>query len=109
MEGITDLRRVKLGWMAEVWRRLNWLVLGTLAAGLLCLIPLLGWALGLGVFAMTLWNVCGSRPVLVEGNCPACTKALAIEPKRDDVIACPVCNSVMQVSQHHLALVPMSH
>lgn len=108
MGNTTELRRVKPGWMADVWRRLNWLCLGTLAAVLLCLIPLLGWAMGLGVFAVTLWNVFGPRPVLVEGDCPACTKLLAIEPKHDDVIACPTCSSVIKVQPNNLVLMPVS-
>lgn len=107
MGNSTELRRYKLGWGSEFWRRMNWLFFGTLVTVALCFIPFIGWAAGAGLFVVMLWKAFGPRPVLVEGDCPACTKCLPIDPKHDDVFACPTCGSVLKVEPNALALVPI--
>lgn len=108
MSKSTELRRFKPSWSSEFWRRLNWLFFGTVAVGALCFIPVIGWACAVGLFGLMLWKALGPRPVLVEGDCPACTKPLAIDPKHDDVFACPTCSSVIRVEPNALTLVPLS-
>lgn len=108
MGNSTELRRFKPTWGSEFWRRLNWLVLGTFGAVALCFIPVIGWVAGVGIAGLMLWNVFGPRKVLVEGDCPACTKCLAIDPKQDDVFACPTCSSVIRVEPHSLVLAPLN-
>lgn len=108
MGNSTELRRFRPSWGSEFWRRLNWLFFGIMGVVALCFIPLIGWACGVGVLVVVLWKAFGPRPVLVEGSCPACTKSLAIDPKHDDVFACPTCSSVIRVEPNALSLVPIN-
>lgn len=105
----TALKQVRRGWWGEVMYRLNWLFFGGLAAVLLAFIPVIGWIMALGIVGAILWKVCGYREVQTLGECPACTGALRIDPKKDDVIACPVCNSAVKVHDDHLALIELRH
>ena len=109
MANSTELRRYKPGWWSEINRRSNWLLFGTVIAVGLCFIPIIGWAMGVGIFGLMLWKTFGPRPLMVEGDCPACTKCLPIDPKRDDVFACPTCGSVIKVEPDALSLVPISN
>lgn len=107
MERSTELRKVKRGWWGEIMYRSNWLFFGIIGAVLLAMIPVIGWIMAVGVVGAVLWKVFGFREVLVEGECPACTKALGIDPKQD-VINCPVCGSVMQVGEDRLTLIDIN-
>lgn len=104
----TALRKVRRGWWGEVMYRLNWLFIGGLIAVLLAFIPVVGWLLSLGLVGAILWRVFGFREVLTEGDCPACTKRLGIDPKKHDVISCPTCGSVIKVHEDRLALVDLN-
>lgn len=104
----TALRKVRRNWLGEVMYRLNWLVFGGIAAVLLALIPVIGWLLSIGIVGAILWSVFGFREVMTEGDCPACTKKLNIDPKKHDVISCPVCGSVMKVHEDRLALIDLN-
>lgn len=108
MGNSTELRRYRRGWGGEIWRRLEWLFFGTMGVVALCFIPVIGWACALGLLGLMLWKALGPRPVLIEGSCPACTKTLDIDPKHDDVFACPTCSSVIRVEPNALRLAPIS-
>lgn len=84
--------------------RLDWLFWGGLAAVAVAFVPLIGWFMSVGIVGLILWKVFGFREVVTEGDCPACSKRLRIDPKKDDVIACPVCQNVIQVQPDHLEL-----
>lgn len=104
----TALRKVKRGWWGETMYRLNWLVFGGLLAVLLALIPIIGWAMGAGLAVVVLWKAFGFREVQTVGDCPACTGALRIDPKKDDVFSCPTCHNVIKVHPDRLALVDLN-
>lgn len=104
----TELRKINRSWWGELMFRANWLVFGIIGAVLLAMIPVLGWFMAFGVICVVLWKTFGFREVLIEGDCPACTKALNIDPKTD-VIACPVCGSVLQVGDGRLTKVYINH
>lgn len=89
MERSTELRKFTRTWWSELNYRSNWLIFGIIGAVLLAMIPVLGWMLAVGVICAVLWKTFGFREILTEGDCPACTKTLSIDPKQD-VIACPV-------------------
>ena len=108
MSNSTELRRYKPSWWSEINRRSSWLIFGTAIAVALCFIPILGWAMGLGIFILMLWNTFGPRPVIVEGDCPACTKSLVVDPKKDDVFSCPTCSSVLKVGPNALTVIPIT-
>lgn len=101
----TALRAVRRGWWGETVYRLNWLFFGGLAALALAFIPVIGWIASVGIVGAVLWKVCGFREVLTEGDCPSCTGGLRIDLKKDDVISCPICHSVMQVQPDRLVLI----
>lgn len=106
--GTTVLRKVRRGWLGEALYRLNWMFFGGVAAVALAFIPIIGWVASVGVVGAILWKVCGFREVLTEGDCPACTGGLHIDPKKDDVISCPICHSVMRVEPDRLVLIDMT-
>ncbi|WP_431092601.1 hypothetical protein [Pseudomonas brassicacearum] len=107
MERYTELRKVKRTWWRELNHRINWILFGTIGAVLLAFIPVLGWFLAFGVMVIVLWKTFGFRETLTHGNCPACTKALHIDPKQD-VIACPICGSCMHVHEDRLSLIDIN-
>ena len=109
MSNSTELHRYKRSWASDIWRRLEWLFLGGIGVVALCFIPVVGWVAGLALLGVMLCKVFGPRPLHVEGSCPACTKSLAINPKHDDVFACPTCGSVIRVEPNALTLVPLNH
>ncbi|KJK05380.1 hypothetical protein UB47_21980 [Pseudomonas sp. 5] len=86
--------------------RSDWLIFGIIGAVLVAFIPEVGLLLSGVLVVIVLWKVFGFRDTLVEGNCPACTKALNIDPKQD-VIACPICGSCMKVGDQSLTLVDL--
>lgn len=104
MERSTELRKVKRSIWGELNYRLNWIIFGTIGAILLAFIPVLGWLLAIGVMGAVLFKTFGFRETQLVGNCPACTKALPVDPK-NDVFACPVCNSVIAVGEDSLTIV----
>lgn len=108
MGGSTELRKVKRSWSSEFWFRTNWLFFGTLAAVLLAFIPIIGWAAAAGIVVVMLWKAFGPREALYEGECPACTKVMDIDPKQDDVLPCLVCGSVFKVGDGRLTLVDLN-
>lgn len=109
MGNSTELRRYKPGLWSEINRRSNWLLFGTLGAVGLCFIPIIGWAMGLGIFVAMLWKTFGPRPLVVEGDCPVCTQRLPVDPKKDNVFSCPTCSSVLKVEPNALTHIPISH
>ncbi|MDZ4325506.1 MAG: hypothetical protein U1A73_10925 [Pseudomonas sp.] len=104
MERSTELREVKRSVWGELNYRLNWIIFGTIGAIFLACIPVLGWLLAVGVILAVMWKTFGFRETQLVGTCPACTKALPIDPKTD-VLACPVCNSVVAVGEGRLTIV----
>ncbi|WP_095049229.1 hypothetical protein [Pseudomonas sp. Irchel s3h9] len=104
MERSTALRKVKRSLWGEFNYRLNWIIFGTIGAILLCFIPVLGWLLALGLVLAILYKTFGFRETFLQGNCPACTKTLPVDPKAD-VFACPVCGSCMAVREDSLVLI----
>ena len=105
MEYSTELRRIKLSWWREAWRRSDWLFWGVLGVVALCFVPVVGWLLAPGVLLFVLWKTFGPREVTFAGTCPGCTKSLTIDPKIHDVVACPVCGSAIRVESDRLTLV----
>lgn len=106
MEKTTELRKFKRVWWRELSHRSDWLIFGTIGAVLLAFIPIVGWLMAAALVLVVLWKTFGFRDTLVEGNCPACTKALKIDPKQD-VIACPLCGSCMAVGEQSLTLIKL--
>ncbi len=88
----------------ELNYRLNRIIFCTIGAILLCFIPVLGCLLALGAAVAILWKTFGFRKTFLEGNCPACTKTLPVDPKID-VFACPVCGSCMAVRDDSLVII----
>lgn len=101
----TELRQVKRSLGKELLYRANWLFFGTLVCGLLAMIPILGWFAAAGLFLLVLWRTFGPRELLIEGDCPACTNWMPIDPKRAGVVPCKVCGSVIQIGDGRLTLV----
>ncbi|MFT2186374.1 Mpv17/PMP22 family protein [Pseudomonas putida] len=108
MSTATALSKVKRGWWGEVMYRANWLFFGGLAAIVLAFIPVIGWIMSVGIVGAMLWKVFGFREEQTVGSCPACTVGLRIDPKKDDVISCPTCSSVIKVHDDCLALVDLN-
>lgn len=108
MEHSTKLRKEKRTLWRELDYRSNWVIFGTIAAVLFGMIPVIGWFIALCIVLVMLRKIFGTRETLVSGNCPACTKSLKIDIKQD-VIACPVCSSCINVLDDRLTLVDLPH
>lgn len=108
MSATSALKNVHRSLWGEAMYRLNWLMFGGIAAVCLAFVPIIGWAMAVGVLGALLWKVLGFREVLTVGACPACTKELHVNPKKPDVISCPACASVIQVQATRLVRIDVS-
>lgn len=105
MSASTPLMRGHRTLGREIMYRANWFFLGGLLLALIACIPVIGWLLAIGGAFTVLWKTFGFREIQTVGECPACTKGLSINPKKDDVISCGVCGHVIQVEPDRLVLV----
>lgn len=104
----TQLRRVKRGWWDEITYRANWVFFGTIGAIVVAFIPLIGWLLCIGLVFAIIGNLFKFPDVFIQGDCPACSKLLQVNPKKQDVISCPACAGVIKVHPECLELVELN-
>lgn len=109
MGATTQLRRVRRGWWAEISYRANWVFFGTIGAIVAAFIPVIGWLLCIGLVLAIIGNLFKFPDVFIQGDCPACTKLLQVDPKKQDMLTCPICNGVIKVHADCLELIELNH
>lgn len=96
MEKTTELRNVKRGFLDEFSYRMSWLYFGVVACIVVAFIPVVGWAVAVGMFALVLWKTFGLRETQVVGSCPVCTQSMLVKAKTY-ALACPGCRHCLIV------------